>query len=229
MKNISVSMTKRESLIGWIYLPVQFILIPFVIMLINIIFGSPLNEAEVNFVYFLVNFFCIWLIFWRFLVENGKIAIADPGRTLKGALYAFGLYWLLSFAVSFFIITIYPNFTNVNDDSIAVLVQENSQLMTVGTVLLVPIAEEVLYRGLLFRSIYKKSPVLAYIVSIVVFGSLHVVSYIGNFEPIHLLLCLLQYIPAGFCLGWAYARTDSIWAPILMHITINQIGMLAMM
>ena len=43
-----------------------------------------------------------------------------------------------------------------------------------------------------------------------------------------LLLCFVQYLPAGLCLGWAYARADSIFAPTLMHMIINLIGMLAM-
>jgi membrane protease YdiL (CAAX protease family) len=109
------------------------------------------------------------------------------------------------------------------------MVQENATLMNIGTVLLVPIAEELLYRGLVFRSIHSKSRVWAYVISILVFAALHVVGYIGMYEPMHLFVCLLQYLPAGFCLAWAYERADTIWAPILIHVSVNQMAMMSMM
>jgi membrane protease YdiL (CAAX protease family) len=34
----------------------------------------------------------------------------------------------------------------------------------------------------------------------------------------------VQYLPAGLALAWAYEKADTIWAPILMHMTINQIS-----
>ena len=108
------------------------------------------------------------------------------------------------------------------------MVQENYTFLAFGTVLLVPVAEEALYRGLIFGQIYNRNRLAAYIISSVVFAAIHVISYIGLYEPIHLMLCLLQYLPAGLCLGWAYANSDTIWAPILMHITINQISILSM-
>jgi membrane protease YdiL (CAAX protease family) len=80
----------------------------------------------------------------------------------------------------------------------------------------------------IFGSIYKRSRILGYAVSALVFAALHVIGYIGFFAPTHLLLCFLQYIPAGLCLAWAYVMADTIWAPILMHIAINQMGVLAM-
>ena len=108
------------------------------------------------------------------------------------------------------------------------MVQENSTLMTIGIVLLVPIAEEFLYRGLFFSQFYNRKPIAAYLISTVVFAAIHVVGYLGSYPAMRLALCFLQYLPAGIAMGWAYARADSIWASILMHTTINLIGTLAM-
>ena len=108
------------------------------------------------------------------------------------------------------------------------MVQENFALLTIGTVVLVPITEELLFRGLIFRGIYNRSHFWAYAISAVAFSLPHVVGYIGFYDPLLLLLCFVQYLPAGLCLGWAYARADSIFAPTLMHMIINLIGMLAM-
>ena len=38
------------------------------------------------------------------------------------------------------------------------------------------------------------------------------------------LLAALQYIPAGIALGWTYEKSNTIWAPILLHMTINAIS-----
>ena len=94
-------------------------------------------------------------------------------------------------------------------------------LIAFGTVFLVPIAEESLYRGLLFCGFHRKSRIVAYILSTVVFALIHVSGYIGEVSPSFFALSLLQYLPAGVCLAWAYEKTDTIWTPILMHMTIN--------
>jgi len=228
MKKLSVPMTRYEQVLGWIYLVLQMTVLPVVLVALNFLLGSPLTDAEVNFGYFCLNFICAVTIFWHFLWGNIKTGFSHPLRLLLSVLISLAAYWALNILISFLILTFFPDFFNVNDDSISGLVAENANLMTFGTVVLVPVVEEVLYRGLVFRGLYNRSHVAAYVVSIVVFGALHVVGYVTMYNPLHLLLCFVQYIPAGLCLGWAYARSNSIWAPILMHMTINLIGMLAM-
>lgn len=229
MKTLTANLTKKEFIVGWIYLPVQMFLLPTIIMLVNLFAGSPLSDAESNFVYFCANFIGVTVIFWEFLRHNTVLALGNFRRTLFAAFKGMGIYFVLSFAVGMLITAVYPDFTNVNDASIDQMVDQNPLLMNIGTVLLVPITEELLYRGLVFRSIHGKNRVLAYVISILGFAALHVIGYIGSYEPLHLVMCLLQYLPASFCLAWSYEQADSIWAPILIHVSINQIGMLTMM
>lgn len=221
-------MTRTEKLAGWIYYPIQLLVLPFVISFVNFFCGSPLSDSWINFLYFSINFVCIALIFRRFLAQNAKIAAETPFRCLRCAVVGIIAYWLLSYIVQIIILVTNPNFFNVNDAYIGDMVQDNYSFMALGTVVLVPVAEEALYRGLIFGQLYNRNRLAAYVVSTVVFAAIHVVSYIGLYDPMLLALCFLQYLPAGLCLGWAYARADSIWAPILMHITINQIGILSM-
>lgn len=228
MKKLSVSMTKNETVLGYIYLALQLTVIPVLITLANMQMGNPLSDAQVNFLFFCVNFLCVTVIFHKYLIASTRCALKNLGRCLKSAFFAFMLYWLLATAVGALILLAYPDFSNVNDDSLGQLLEENTGLIQFGAVLLVPITEELLYRGLLFGSLYKRNHLAGYVISIAAFAALHVVGYITMYEPLHLLLCFLQYLPAGFCLAWAYVRSDTIWAPILMHIAINQIGTTAM-
>ena len=228
MKKLSVSMSRKEMIAGFSYLAIQLLILPSLLIWLNELIGSPLATSELNFLFFALDFLAITVIFHRFLLHSAKCALSQPFQCIRTAFLGLLFYWLSSYLVSFLILYIYPDFSNVNDQSIIGLTQQNYTLMAIGTVILVPITEETLYRGMVFRGLYSRSPVLAYIVSTVAFSALHVIGYIGQYPPTHLAMCLLQYIPAGICLGWAYAKADSIWAPILMHMAINQIGILSM-
>lgn len=228
MKRLTVPMTRWEITLGFLYLALQLTVIPLALQLGNLLLGEPLSQSEVNFLFFCLNFLCVTVIFHKFLLESVRVALSSIGRCLGAVGCGLLLYWLLQFLCSMIITACFPDFFNVNDDSIAGLVEENADLMTIGTVLLVPVVEESLYRGLVFRSLYNRNRIAGYVVSVAVFAALHVVGYIGMYPPAQLILCFLQYVPAGICLGWAYARTNTIIAPILIHISVNLIGMIAM-
>lgn len=228
MKKLSISMTKSEIMGGWIYLFLQLLILPVVLVFVNMAIGNPLSDAEMNFVFFALNFICVTVIFCRFLLASLKNALADPLRSIKAAFKGLVLYYIASYLASLVIFLITPDFSNVNDENIAGMTENNLVLMSIGTVILVPPVEEVFYRGLIFQGLFHRSKLAAYLVSTMIFSAIHVVGYIGFHDPLTLLLCFLQYIPAGLSLGWAYARADSIMAPILIHITVNLIGISAM-
>ena len=228
MKKLSITLTSKESLWGWIYYPIQLLVLPVAISLIDLLTGSHLDDAGLNFLFYCINFLAVFLIFFRFLKDNGKIAIASPVRCLVTAAGGLVINWVLSYAVQILIFTVDPSFFNVNDAAIDTMAQKNFNLVALGTVWLVPLAEESLYRGLIFGQIYRRKPLAAYIISTCVFAAIHVIGYIGSYEPLQLCLCFLQYLPAGIALAWTYVKADTIWAPILMHMTYNQLGIAAM-
>lgn len=228
MKKLSISITRRELLWGWIYLLFQLLVLPYLLITGNGYLPRPLSEASINFIYFSINFLSVLCIGHRFLWNSLRSAIAAPLRCLRFAFLGFFIYFAANILIGNLIVSIRPDFANVNDSAISAITQNNFTLMSLGTVLLVPPVEEFLYRGLVFGPLYNKNKVLAYLISTVAFCAIHVVGYIGSYDYELLLLCFLQYIPAGICLGWAYAQADTILAPILMHIAINQIGMQAL-
>ena len=221
-------MHRVESTLGLIYIVLQVFVLPVALVVINAFLPRPLTASALNFAVFGINFICVTVIFHRFLIESIKIFTQKIRKTLGICLKGFGLYWIGSILVNILVVYLEPEFSNVNDENIAILTGENYLLMAVGTVILVPVVEETLYRGVVFGQLYQKNPLIAYIVSVVVFASLHVFGYIGLYDPLRLLLCFLQYIPAGIVLAWTYVKADTIFAPVLIHMTVNLIGMLAM-
>jgi membrane protease YdiL (CAAX protease family) len=123
---------------------------------------------------------------------------------------------------------LFPWFSNVNDAAVSSLLRLDYIPMLIGTILLVPIAEEVLYRGVVFGSLYVKNHTLGYVLGTAIFCAVHIIGYIGVYEPLTLALCFIQYIPAGLCLAWAYTESENIFAPILVHMAVNAMGVYAL-
>lgn len=225
---LSISMTRRETILGWAYLFINLFVLPVLLDMGNALLAAPLSETQLNLVYFALNFLLVLAIFHRFLRCSLTLALKSPWRCLRFAAAAFVLYYLAMMVISQGILYVQPEFVNVNDSAIMDMTGEQYTLMSVATVFLVPVTEETLYRGLLFRGLHEKSRLLAYSVSTIVFSGIHVISYVGLYDWVTLLLCFVQYLPAGLALAWAYEKADTIVAPILVHITVNQIGISAM-
>lgn len=220
--------TPNESVFGFIYYLLQLLIIPVILTVINAMLPTPYPEAVVNFAFFILNFLFVLVIFRKFLTANFRAAAANPWRILRWAGAGFLVYMAGNYAFGTLSAFVFPDFSNANDAAIMEMVQSNYRLMTVGTVLLVPVVEESFYRGLIFRNLYDKSPLLGYLLSMVLFSLAHVVGYITLVDIPTLVLCFVQYLPAGFALAWSYRRSGSIFASVLIHMAVNQAGMLMM-
>ncbi|CAM3618891.1 CPBP family intramembrane glutamic endopeptidase [Erysipelothrix anatis] len=94
-------------------------------------------------------------------------------------------------------------------------------------VLQAPIVEEITYRGIYFRQIYGKHKILAYVVTGVIFGLLHIIP--GLLEGVKVeWIMSLSYIWAGLVMAWVYAKTDSMVYSILLHALMNGISFLVL-
>ena len=228
MRKLPVTLNRGETWLGWIYWAVQLLVLPTVIDAVLPLLGLDLSVIQFNFIFFALNFLFLTVIFHRFLGEHTKLALKQPFRVLRYAFGGYVFFWISTTVIGIVTAHFVPSFSNVNDVAIMQMAASDYTLTAIGTVLLAPVAEELMYRGLLFGSLHHRSPAGAFILSTIVFAAIHVVGYIGLYRPLILVLCFLQYIPAGLCLGWAYTRSGNIWAPILAHIAINQTSILTM-
>lgn len=224
MKPLHVTMTKKELLWGLCYLIISVLILPLLVpYCVDLLFPES-TASEANFVYFLVNFLAVGGIFHRYLIKSVDHMRSHWKKVLLFAAIGLGIYLILSTLLAMALHRFFPDFSNVNDENILQLTKENFTLMAIGSVLFVPIAEECLYRGVVFGGIFSKNPIVAYVLSILIFSLIHVLRYIGAVDGQTLLLCTVQYLPAGLCLSWAYQKADNLLAPILIHAAINAIG-----
>ena len=223
-----VKPTPNESVFGLIYFILQLLIIPGILMVVSMMLAAPPSETIINVLFFAFNFVAVLIIFRKFLTANLCMLLDAPWHVLRFAGIGALIYMVGNTAFTLLITAVSPDFANINDAAIMEMVQENFGLMTLGTVVLVPVAEECFYRGLIFRNLYDKSPVWAYAASMVLFSLAHVLGYVTLMDFGTLVLSFIQYLPAGFALAWAYRHSGSIFAPVLIHMCVNLVGMLLM-
>lgn len=223
-KLLYISMSRTEKILGWLYMAFSLLLLPSVLVWFNGKLSDPMNEGTLNFVFYLTNFLFIICIFYRFLRSSLVAAWRDIWNFIQAVILGYVAYWAASKAMDFVMSYLMPGFSNINDASISAMAKTNYALMAVGVVLLVPLAEEVLYRGLIFRNLWQTSKVAAYLVSMAAFAAIHVLGYIGSEDITRLVLCFIQYLPAGLCLAWTYTKADNILAPALVHAVVNAVA-----
>ena len=226
--SLAQSLSNQETVWGMVYVCFQLVLLSSLLLWGNRQLGSPLSTAELNFVYYLINFLATLLIYHDFLGKNLRQATQHPAYFCQAVILGFVAYQAASWAVTTGVRLLRPGFTNYNDASLANMASASRFLVGIGTVILVPMAEECLFRGLIFRNLYGKSHWAAYCLSILAFAAIHILGYIGKYAPVELLIAVLQYLPAGLCLAWTYVKSGSIFAPMVVHGAINYLALRAM-
>lgn len=213
--------SQKETMSGFLYLAFELFLLPSLLRWCNRQLSPSLSTAELNFLYYLLNFLAVLLIFHEFLGHNLTQVTQHPAYFCQAVILGLAAYYACFYALDFLMDSITPGFTNYNDGAIAEMSHGSYFLMLVGTVILVPVAEECFFRGLIFRNLYGKSRWAAYLVSMIAFAAIHILGYIGLYSPLELIMAVLQYLPAGLCLAWAYQKSGTIFAPIVIHACIN--------
>lgn len=213
--------SQKETMSGFLYLAFELFLLPSLLRWCNGQLSPSLSTAELNFLYYLLNFLAVLLIFHEFLGHNLTQVTQHPAYFCQAVILGLAAYYACFYALDFLMDSITPGFTNYNDGAIAEMSHGSYFLMLVGTVILVPVAEECFFRGLIFRNLYGKSRWAAYLVSMIAFAAIHILGYIGLYSPLDLIMAVLQYLPAGLCLAWAYQKSGTIFAPIVIHACIN--------
>ena len=143
---------------------------------------------------------------------------------IRRALHLYPISWRTFIFAFLVIVCAYPTISLLNlismffvDNAVAGIaldIYENGYVFSMLVMALLPaIGEELLVRGMIYRSYRKKSPVRALILSALIFGMLHM-----NFNqmPYAVFLGILMVLMMEAC--------DSIVAPMCMHFFMNGIS-----
>ena len=228
-----ILLERYEKIIGWIYLPLFFLVLPTALtvaaMWLHINIFSTRVQLYLSIGLELFSFLVLAVCFHRYLGKSFRQARVFPGRFVIAVVLGVVIYYFGTALMSFLTQLIEPGLENINNNTIEAMADSNTALMIVYTVLLAPLVEELLFRGLIFTCLRPHSRFLAYAVSMAAFCLVHVVSYVGQY-PLHTLaLCFVQYLPASFALAWALEYSGSIWSSITIHMIANSFAMAVML
>lgn len=223
-----VKMRRSEIIGGIIWLVIYGFFMGDVLGLGLELLGISYTAAQLNALFFLCNFVITALVFWRFLTRNLSLVPGNLLRILKAMLLGFCIYWLLQVGLDVVGQFLSGNMDIPNDDTISSIAGENYRIMWAGAVLLAPMVEETLVRGLIFGTVRRLNRAAAYAAAAVVFAAMHVLSYLGQMDALTLGYNILVYGLPSIALCACYEYAGNIWAPIGLHMIINALGMSAM-
>lgn len=220
--SLGPSLSTAEKVAGFCYLPFYVFLLALILEYCSQLFGLRLTILQINICYFVINTILIWVIFHNFLLQSFR-AIRF-WELIQALILGFVLYYAGNFLYSLILGWLDLSVTSYNDETILELAAQSRIAMVLCGVILAPMIEETLVRGLLFGVIRRHSRIAAYVVTILFFAAIHVWQYALLYDWKSVLLAALQYVPAGIALGWTYEKSNTIWAPILLHMVINAIS-----
>lgn len=148
----------------------------------------------------------------------------------KGIGYGFGLL-MITYLWGIISSFISPDITtNENESSIRTIISSLPVAAFLFVVVFAPITEEITYRLGIFYNIKKKNKYLAYIVTALIFGAIHVswesFSQMSKEEVINELINFPSYILSGAYLCYVYDKEDNLLSSTIAHMTNNGVAFL---
>lgn len=219
-------MTDSERKRGWVFFGLYLLVFPWLMGWLQKVFtdGEPM-VAEANVLYYALLFTLSLLVFWSFLRHAFSLLIDWLPENFFAILTGLAGYLVTAVAVYFIPLPV-PDLIPLDYGQQFLLAPGPT---VVVAVLLMPLVEEVLFRGLMFGSLRRYSRSIAYAVTIPLYALALVWQYC--FHPTGLdlryLLLAVRYLPMSAALAWCYDNGGSVWGAVLLHMAINGITLFA--
>lgn len=216
-------LTRQERFRGLIFFALYFLVFPVLKMgvewFFDHFFGLYLSEAMSAAVYYLILGVLTVIVFYSFL-KNGLDILLD---FLPENLLAF-VTGLVGAGVLSFLMNLLP-WPLENPDSVSWAEQfaYSPAATVVIVVILRPLIDEVLFRGLVFGSLRRYSRPLAWAASVLLFILYSVWTFAVAYGDARYMVLAFQYLPMALALTWCYDRGGSIWSAAVLHAVIDAV------
>ncbi len=224
----STPLRKGEAIFGWIYAFLHIFVLQFPLTYLAVyvlpLIGIKLDAANFNVIYYGVGFIILVAVLFRFLKESFYDLCDNIPNSVGAIIIGYALNLALSYAVMAVLLLVTDNLINPNEEVIMSEAKLNPNTIMAISVFLAPVVEEILFRGVIFGSLRKKSRIWAYVISVLLFAVYHLMDYFLTSYDWTVFIYILQYIPGGIALAYCYERSRNIWASIFLHSLINLIS-----
>ena len=217
-------MTRRETVCAAVYLPVHIVVIPLLLGLPAFARLFELGEGAVNAVYYGVGAAFMLIALFGFLRRDFDVFLDRPFKNILNILTGYAVSFALSWGLSLIMLSLGLMLEeSPNDEAVMSIAALDYNKIFAASVLLAPLVEEPLFRGLLFGGLRGRGRGMAYAVSMLVFALYHVWQY-AVLDPSYLIY-IITYLPVSYALCLCYERSGTIWAPIGLHMLNNAISL----
>ncbi len=210
------------TLFGGIMLGIQFLIIQMlamipVMVIVMAIYGAENQEAISS----ISNAVGMPLAFaagaWYLYRKRGLISTAFRWENSQIPITLVGLITI--FSISYIIgelMTYMPYYDEIVQFYMDMIGNMNPAALFLGVVLIGPICEEIIFRGIILEGLLNKyDSTKAIVYSALIFGGIHLI-------PIQVINAFF----IGLVLAWIYIKTRSLWAVIVIHVLHNGIAVL---
>lgn len=218
-------LTKQEQIRGLIFFALYFLVFPVLKLVVewffDHFFGLFLSEAMSAAVYYCVIGALTLLVFRGFLANALAILTDFLPENLLALITGFAGTAILQFVTE----RLPWPVENPNPSTWAEQYAYSPAATVVIVTVLMPIIEEVLFRGLVFGSLRRYSRPMAWTASVLLFMIYSVWTFAVAYGDWRYLVLAFQYLPMALGLTWCYDRGGSIWSAALLHITLNVLAL----
>ena len=216
-------LTRQEQVRGYIFFALFFLVFPVLKMGVEWVFdhffGLYLSEAVSAAVYYYIMAVLTMVVFWSFLQNAGRILMRFLPENLLALITGFVGERILVF--------LFKHLPWPLENPTPAIWAEQYAYSPAATILIVvilmPIIEEVLFRGLVFGSLRKYSRTMAWAASVILFMVYSVWTFAVAYGDARYLILALQYLPMALALTWCYDRGGSVWSAALLHAIFDAI------
>ena len=225
--------TKGEAIAALVYLPVHVLILPMLMGFVFARFMPGISTAAFNFIYYAIGIGYMLAFELKFLRRDFDPLCDRVLDCMIEILACYGIMLLLNLLMNgllMLLLNLLNGFSfsfadNPNNAAVIDMTVTDMNSVSAMAVFIAPIVEELMFRAGVFGLLRRRSRILAYAVSILLFSLYHVWSF-ALADP-YALIYIVQYIPATYVLCRCYERTNSIWGSIFLHMLINGLSMAA--
>ncbi len=232
-KPFKFPMSRNELLCGIVFLPIFMVPLRTLVLLAATQIDPNITAEQYSLIFFLVSFVIVFLFCRNYLKNSFSDFLDGKFFSFSSIVSGYIGYYIIAYVVSMLSISMNAG-SNPNDSAVFEQIKINQSTVIAISVLLGPIVEETLFRGVVFGSIRRKNRFMAYLISFLLFAIYHLWEYfVQGFESgavdWAMLIHLIDYLPASLALAWSYEKSGSVWSPIILHALINILSITAIL
>lgn len=224
-------MSSGERIAGTVFFVIYLVVLPFatdpLFRLVERLLDTSISASLQNAIYYYTLFAATLVIFHGFISRTTRNFFDNLGGACKAAVIGLvGLYGLNELVYRLTRVLV-GNRTNLNDSAISAQIQDAPRVTLLIVIFLAPFVEEVLFRGLVFGNLRRKSRAVGYVASCLLFALLHVWQFAVAWQDVTYFWLMIQYLVPGMVLAWAYDHTGTLWSAVMLHAAANALSVWA--